>query len=650
MQPVSRTLRTTSALAAMTDRPPPSCVPLWEWMQTGLLVAVLGWTTYGLGGHRPETMAVTTLLIALLVAVHLVGWAIGAVGAGRPSHPAGWWLLPFLVYAAANVWWLTPARWLGWLDWLTWAHMIAVFWVVLNGLRSRRPRQVLIFALVAIALAAIGLACFQRFVDPNWLPLGRTQASQFHGRGSGPFGIPNSLAALLLLLFPATSALTLRRAAQATERIWWGWVTVILGFGLVLTISRGAWLGLTIALVMWPLLAARWTWLRRALVALLVLGGVAVVSMAVFQSSRQVRERTEVFLQDRGERTRPVLWGAAWELFRGQPITGTGAASYNLLFERHRPERFHVEPEWAHNEYLNTLSDYGLVGFVLFFGVAGLIAGQCGRRARPEARTDRNWVNAGITRVGLVIGLLAFALQLGVDFHFKIPALALTFATLCALVVGRDWEVAEAKSPRSALARWCQVGLAGAVLLGALVTNRWYRAEAARLQGREILDRLVREPADRVAYRQELAAARARLETAVRLGPGNGEAWSDLAYAIALFSRVESGRDADLGREAEAAAEHALAQTRVAFEFWIRRGVARNLQGRWAEAGNDFAEAVRLAPANALAWYHHAEHLSRNPTTIPLAHGSLTICLRLDPWNEPGLALRQRLAIGGKAP
>src|SRR6185436_2744644 len=94
------------------------------------------------------------------------------------------------------------------------------------------------------------------------------------------------------------------------------------------------------------------------------------------------RSRFSDLIKYSGEKTRPIMWHAAWELFRSKPAWGTGAGSYNILFEQHRPERFIDETQWPHNDYLNTLSDYGLVGFTLFFGAVIMIVVTVLQRAR----------------------------------------------------------------------------------------------------------------------------------------------------------------------------------------------------------------------------------------------------------------------------
>src|SRR5581483_5342515 len=170
-------------------------------------------------------------------------------------------------------------------------------------------------------------ACYQRFEDREWLMLGRRQAEQYFGRASGPFGIPNSLGAFFLLLLPPAGALALRRGASPVARVLWGWLAAAFAFGLVLTISRGAWIGLALALAACPLGQPRWPWRRRAGAAAGICLALALAGAALYAGSARVRERLTQLVQDAGERTRPLMWRGAWQLFRERPLTGTGAGS-----------------------------------------------------------------------------------------------------------------------------------------------------------------------------------------------------------------------------------------------------------------------------------------------------------------------------------
>jgi len=678
----------------MPALPPQSPRSAWEWVQTALLAANLAWTTLCLGGYLPETVVVTDVLVGLLLAVHLLERAC-VRGEDSPLHPAGWLLLPFVVYGAANVLFVTPLPWLGWIDWLGWARMIAVFWVMLNGVRSPAPRTALVATLLALAAVGVALGCYQSFVDHGWIMLGRRQAAQFIGRASGCFGIPNSLAALLELLLPAMGALAVRPGARVGARVFFGGLAVFFALGLYLTISRGGWLAFGLALAAWPLCAGRSPLARRLGRA----AGVGVLGLAavgaLYWAAPPVRARLDALVHDAGERTRPILWRGSLEIFRDHPMWGGGAGSFNVLFERHRPERYQDEPQWSHNDYLNTLADYGTVGFALFFGACGAMVWRCGRNrspadsgrgaillrplpgegrsetaplqnsSRPEARWgQRAPPTEGETpaiaslmhpwaQQGFAVGLLAFALHLFVDFHFKLPALAMAFAVCAALLVSCRWPALDASSsiPTDGWVRLAQ-GIAALGVLAALFSYvlPHDRAEALRYNAREAIDRLARAEAPAATVRSATHnRGRDAFARAVELDPKNAQAWADLSYALSLLMHDEPARTKELGHEAETAARRALALTAVLPEAWVRLGVALDTQDRWVEAGEYFARAVELAPAAVNYRYYLAYHFSLRPVTQALARSMVDACLLLDPSHRAAQALRQQLATSPNA-
>jgi hypothetical protein len=575
-------------------------------------------------------------------------------------------VLPFPVYALGNVLGVTPVPWLGWLDWLGWAQMTVVFWVVLHGLRARGPRLLVWHTLVALAVAGVAMGAYQRFVDPAWRPVGGPRAQYFLDRASGSFGIPNSFAGLLLLVLPAVGALALRRHASATQRVWWIWIGLVLLTGLALTLSRGAWLALGVVLPVWALLAAPGTWRRRAVWAAGVVLLVAASGAILFVQSAAVRTRFTQLIHDGGEVTRPHLWRVAWGLVRDAPVLGTGAGSYNVLFERHRPEGFRDEPQWAHNEYLNTLSDYGTLGFALWMGGMGAMAVGCWRAGRRSCRTGVGVETAaaraktegvgnqaaGVRGLadplvvgGLGAGLAAFGLQMGLDFHLKIPALALAASTVAGLAVGAAWPVRAAAANRgSRVARGLTV-LFAAVAIGAA---GWFRpilaAEQSRELARRAVDRLQGSDLAQPAAVSVMRESRVALERATQRDAGNARAWADLAHVTLLLAHGRPVQTAELARRAEAAADRAVQVGPDFLEAWIRRGIARDLQGRRLEARADFVQALTLGPANVRAWFHYAFHLGRSPVDHELARAAVETCLRLDPWNSGALALRKQLA------
>ena len=636
---------------------PPSSQPrasAWEWTQAALLAVNLGWTTLCLGGYRADTMVVTSALNVLMLALHFGRGAF--LPGAKPLHPAGWLFVPFLLYAAANVIWVTPVPWLGWQDWLGWAQMVAVFWVVVNDISARAPRRFLFGVMLFIALFGVVLACYQRFVRPEWLMLGGTQREQFLSRPSGSFPVPNSFAGMLVLLLPVTMLPMWLRGVGAATRVGFGYLAALSLLGLGLTLSRGAWLSLALALGAWPLLRSGFSWRRRLTYTAAILAVVAGSIVLVYSLVPKAQERLDYLMRDGGERSRPVMWRAAWEIFRSNPIVGSGAGSYGILFERHRPEHEQKDPVWTHNDYLNTLSDYGVAGFGLFFGVGGFVMWRCRRKSSPDslgssttgvhalAPRVRDWTDSRAFTTALSVGVLAFAIHLVVDFHLKIPALTMLAATAIGLAVSRAWTGVE----RTSEGRFARAGaaLAGVAVLsgGAVWLIPHYRAEGIRDHTRRQLDGLAavaKSPAQRTAV---ATAARVELSRAIALAPSNAQAWADRAYTAAILGHKQPELVGALGRSAESDARRALAQTSAVPEFWLRLGVALDMQGRWNEAGPAFSEALRLAPVSAPTWFYYAYHLSLNPVTVPLARAAIATSLRLDPSPPEGEALRQDLA------
>jgi O-antigen ligase len=612
--------------ASPPRNPPPAPASVWEWIRAVLLAANLAWTTLCLGGVLPGTRGVTACLTALLVAAHFADPA-----RGRRAHSAGWLFIPFLAYAACNAAWVTPVHWLGWTDWLNWTQGVAVFWVVLNGLEAPACRRFLCTVMVAIGALAALLALYQHFVNPEWIMLGRTQAAQFIGRSSGPFGIPNSMGVLMALLIPPVGALAFGRRYARSRRLLCALSLCLLCAGFVLAISRGAWFALAAAFALKPLISRGSSFSRRIAVASAAVATAAAVVAALYFAFPLMRVRVDQLAKDSGEHTRPIMWRGALGIFEEHPVWGGGAGSFDTLFEPFRPEGYRDQPVYAHSDYLNTLCDYGVAGFLLFFGAAALVAWKCAGA--------RGLAGAAFT------GLLAFALHLLVDFHLKIPALAMTVATVAALVTREAWPGRASTAVDGTLGR-VLAGCTAAAALG--FTAFWivpkFRGEEFRRAARARIERMASAGAGVAKEGDALALVRSGLSRAVALDPRNAQAWSDRAYAESLSALVTPAQTEALGVEVERDAARAIALCPVAAEFWIRRGTGLDMQHRWTEGGDCFVHALTLAPLRADIWYYEAYHLSLAPRELGPALADAEMSLRLDPGFLLAQSLRQRLA------
>lgn len=108
------------------------------------------------------------------------------------------------------------------------------------------------------------------------------------------------------------------------------------------------------------------------------------------------------------------LWRIALDAFGERPLLGYGAGTYQLYYAQHRPTESAVRD--AHDLYVQTLAELGIVGFVLLalviFGVLALLA----IRIRGPDRA---------TYAVLFAAALAWAIHSGVDWDWQMPAVTL---------------------------------------------------------------------------------------------------------------------------------------------------------------------------------------------------------------------------------
>jgi len=287
----------------------------------------------------------------------------------------------FLGYAA----WAVahgPAPYLGKIEWLCAALYGAVFLTARHQLPSRSGVPWVLGFLVVVALlcVVVGFLNFRISVYPigpvpllGWPEENRPDYAE---RMSGAFGCPNhfgnynvqaSLAALTLVTWPVLAGPL--RGLMA-------WASLVLAAGVYFSISRGSWVAWISSHGVW---LVRWlrrgplNWLGRAVFLLLALGvltggWLAAVGDAV------VADRWKAVL-GKGDGWERIFSGEGnfriglakdgIEIWKTSPWFGTGPASFDLVHLRMDSLLKEGRAVFTHNDYVNTLSDYGLVGAVL---------------------------------------------------------------------------------------------------------------------------------------------------------------------------------------------------------------------------------------------------------------------------------------------
>lgn len=397
---------------------------------------------------------------------------------------------------------------------------------------------------------------------------------------------------------------------------------------LVATLSRGAWLGLAVMVLV--VLAAwarysrrtRTTWLLASGVVLLGVGLLLVFS-ADNNIARAARERIRG-LADAGPRAH--IWRASLAIFAERPLLGCGPDAFALAFASHRtPEYWAAEwgvtPTRGHNEVLHVLATQGLAGgaalLVLCFGVGRAIL-RAMRIAPNEARP---------VVIALGVGLLGYFVQ-GL-FSFTMAGCG-TLLVTCVAPLSR-WGEGEGPAPAATTESNGTYGLSllVAILLGTAVFafNLPEQTDGALVV---LLLAAVLGGIAVALWRQERSVAvpsrpaRARLAVPTwarlaQLGVGGGACFIVYALVVQPFEASRACRHGEL--LAPVNCDEGLAELERATEldpgediYWTKLGSAALAAAekaatpeeqlrRWQQGRGAFEQAVARVPANA---YNHA--------------------------------------------
>ena len=297
---------------------------------------------------------------------------------------------------------------------LKWSEVFVVAasasWLVFCLWRARMLVWAMIGAGVLEALVGYG----------QWAADGGNLATSGQIRVVGTFAQPNPFAAYMNLALPLAVALALF-ARDQRER-WVAGSAAVLIFGAeYLAHSRGALLGLASALMVIVILGWRRermaVWAACALVPL-----AALVWLAGLLPGRIVTAITNQFhvagatvcgqvnARDFSTVERIAHWVAGLRMFAAHPVLGVGAGNYAAAYPRFACADWPEPLGHAHNYYINTAAEVGVIGLAAFLALVGCALCLGWRAAHQPGITASSEKTRGVAtepRRVLAIGLLA---------------------------------------------------------------------------------------------------------------------------------------------------------------------------------------------------------------------------------------------------
>ncbi len=179
---------------------------------------------------------------------------------------------------------------------------------------------------------------------------------------------------------------------------------------------------------------------KRKISAVFRLFGGATITLLIFYSSRiglwPIAER---FLKLIDETSRISMWKDGLALLKDHPL-GIGLNNFKQVFPIYRvlSDPFAGRAIHLHNDYLQLLIESGWPGFVMLVGGFLTFLGRSFYKLRNFKDKEHN--SQTLLAIGALSGLVSMAFHSFSDFNFQIPANALYFITLLAIVHGCLWQ------------------------------------------------------------------------------------------------------------------------------------------------------------------------------------------------------------------
>jgi len=252
------------------------------------------------------------------------------------------------------------------------------------------------------------------------------------GRLTSTFGCPNHLAGFMEMAIPLLLGLFLT-GFRGGKLILMIYLSCLLLTALVLTLSRGGWIASLIGLSFMSFALLTSPYFQRKKLLITLIGGFFAVALIVLASTPVV-ERMRTALQ-KGEEaslhSRMVMWGGIVEMIGEYPLLGIGPGTFGTIFTQYQPPGLKAHFTMAHNDYLHFTSEVGLplIAIVVWMIIALY------RKGFMKLNNPSRLVR-GIT-VGAMAGVTAILVHSVADFNLHIPANALLFTVLAALVVAQ---------------------------------------------------------------------------------------------------------------------------------------------------------------------------------------------------------------------
>lgn len=374
-----------------------------------------------------QLAAIASVWDELLMLLSLV-WVIHRrVDTRRPlsstANGIGLWIAFYLTVGVLLLMTVRPAPTVNFTGFRASMEYLAVFYLVTHLIRDERDFREMYLTMVIIA-TVLALHGIWQFIIGVPIPASWTDAAEgaVRTRVYSIFSNPNIMGAYMILFAPMTIGLAYACERPSQKVLFW-LCGLAMCAGCLFTMSRGAWLALAIAAVLFALLID-----RRLLALMLVCGAVACT--LPFVRSRIGYLFTPQFADSNARGGRAKRWATAIGYLKAtDPVFGMGYGMYGGAVAVQNPVLPWVEYMYVDNYYVKILTENGIVG-VTAFGM--MLLGLVGNGLRACVRTAKTrW---SPLCAGMLCGLIGVLIHSVFESIWEEPYMMALFFAVAAML------------------------------------------------------------------------------------------------------------------------------------------------------------------------------------------------------------------------
>jgi len=257
----------------------------------------------------------------------------------------------------------------------------------------------------------------------------------------GPFINRHHFAGYMELTIALPLGLLFAGAVDKEKRLIYIFIAGIMGVALVMTASRGGIISLVAEIVFLTIVTAIWrkhserrrrrsSRLKRiagraGLAGALLIG--LFLGVLLLGGEFSINRFIDSVNTDDPTTGRAHFWAVTVEIIKAHPYLGTGLGAFGVIYTRYDTRNGLFRLEQAHNDYLQVLSDAGIIGAVLALSFVVLLFYKALSRARSRDDFRRGVALAALS------GCFAVLVHSFFDFTLHTTSNALLFLVLAAI-------------------------------------------------------------------------------------------------------------------------------------------------------------------------------------------------------------------------